>query len=486
MTSSSSNLKNKATKGMIWTAVQKYTTMAIRFISGIILARLLEPEDYGCIGMLAIFMGIAEITIDAGFGSALIQKKQPSHVDYSTIFYFNLVMSAIMYVVLYVCAPFISSFYRMPLLSDVLRVQGIVLFIYALNIIQYNQLKKQLNFKVIAIATIVASIIGLGVTILMAYQHFGVWSLVTQELIIAFIPMLVYWVSSKWRPSFIFSMTSLKNLFSFGGFVLLSNILNKVGSQINGLLIGRLYNPAIMGYFSKASGTERLASTSVSSIMTQVTYPLYSAKQENKTELANIIRRITMTISFFTTPLMFLLCLIAEPLFVLLYSDKWLPSVPYFQLLCLAGVAVCLQSVNNQALAAIGKSKVMFKWTLVKKITGIILILVGILTGGVYGLLIAMIVDNWFIYFINAYNVSKHIGYPVIKQLRSLLPVIIASVLSFLIALIIGRFMQFSTYLDGLIKLLVFMTLYVGWAIISKTEAYLYSMNIIKSVILKK
>ena len=182
------SLKQKAATGMVWSALQKYSSMFISFISGIILARLLTPYDYGCIGMLSIFMVLSEAFIDGGFGSALIQKKKPSQEDYSTIFFWNIGMSFVMYVVLYFCAPAISRFYKIPLLCDVLRVQGLVLFIYASNVIQQNQLRKNLNFKVLSIVTISTSIISLGITIFMAYKGFGVWALVAQNLITAAIP----------------------------------------------------------------------------------------------------------------------------------------------------------------------------------------------------------------------------------------------------------------------------------------------------------
>ena len=172
------NLKQKAASGMVWTALQKYSTMFIGFVSGIILARLLTPYDYGCIGMLSIFMVLAESFIDGGFGSALIQKKRPTQDDYSTIFWWNLGMALLMYAILFVCAPAISRFYKIPLLCDVLRVQGLVLFIYAFNIVQRNQLRKKLNFKVLSIVTITTSLIALGTTIFMAYKGFGVWALV--------------------------------------------------------------------------------------------------------------------------------------------------------------------------------------------------------------------------------------------------------------------------------------------------------------------
>ena len=341
------SLKQKAAAGMIWTALQKYSTMFIQFISGIILARLLTPYDYGCIGMLMIFMVLAEAFIDGGFGSALIQKKRPTQEDYSTIFWWNLGMAVVMYAILYVSAPAIARFYDIPLLCDVLRVQGLVLFIYAFNIIQRNQLRKKLNFKVLSIVTITTSITSLLVTILMAYHGYGVWALVTQNIITAAIPALVFWFYIKWRPIWTFSWQSFKELFGFGFYMFLTHLVNSFGQQLQGLLIGKIYDPSTMGYYSKAHSTEKLASNSISSVMMQVTYPLYAEVQDDKKQLTNIIKRITMTISYIIFPIMFILLLCAKPIFLLLYSDRWLPSVPYFQVLCIAGLAYSLQSVNN-------------------------------------------------------------------------------------------------------------------------------------------
>ena len=394
------NLKQKAASGMVWTALQKYSTMFIQFISGIILARLLTPYDYGCIGMLAIFMTLAEAFIDGGFGSALIQKKQPTQEDYSTIFYWNLGMAVLMYAILFVSAPAISRFYKIPLLCNVLRVQGLVLFIYAFNIVQRNQLRKKLNFKVLSIVTITTSVIALGVTIFMAFKGFGVWALVAQHLITAAIPAIVFWFFIKWRPILVFSWKSFKELFGFGFYMFLTNLLNNFSVKIQGLLIGRLYSPATMGYYSKAHSTESLASSSISSIMTQVTYPLYAEAQNNLKLLANMIRRLTMTISYVTFPLLFILLLLAKPIFILLYSERWLASIPYFQVLCIAGMGVSLTAVNTQAIAAIGKSKLMFVWTVVKRVIGISAIVGGLLWFGMKGLLIGVVFNNWFSYLV--------------------------------------------------------------------------------------
>ena len=473
------NLKQKAASGMVWTALQKYSFMFIHFISGIILARLLTPFDYGCIGMLTIFMTLAEAFIDGGFGSALIQKKRPTQEDYSTIFWWNIGTAVVMYAILFFTAPAISRFYNIPLLCDVLRVQGVVLFIYAFNIIQKNQLRKKLNFKILSIVSITTSLIALGVTIYMAYKGYGVWALVTQYIITAAIPALVFWFYIKWRPSWVFSWKHFKELFDFGFYMFLTHLINSLCGQIQGLLIGKKYNPITMGYYSKASGTERLASQSISSIMTQVTYPLYAEVQDDKVTLSNMIKRLSMTLSYITFPLMFILLLCAKPLFVLLYSDRWLQSIPYFQVLCFAGLAGCLQSANLQAIAAIGKSKTMFVWTLLKRGVGIVAIVLGMVFFGMKGLLVGMILNAWFSLFVNMGLVSKHVGYKFWRQILDLLPVGIASLIAAVASFGVGYLLHLSMYPDGLVKAGVYAIIYLGWSFIFKPEAYTYFLTII-------
>ena len=471
---------------MVWTALQKYSQMFIQFISSIILARLLTPYDYGCIGMLSIFMVLAEAFIDGGFGSALIQKKKPTQEDYSTIFYWNLGMAVVMYAVLYLCAPAISRFYNIPLLCNVLRVQGLVLFIYAFNIVQRNQLKKKLNFKILSIVTITTSLIALGVTIFMAYKGFGVWALVAQNLITAAIPAIVFWFFIKWRPIRAFSWVSFKELFGFGVYMFLTHLLNRIGQQIQGLLIGKVYNASTMGYYSKAQGTEKLASTSISRVMTEVTYPLYAEVQDNKKAMQNIVKRLTVTLAYITFPLMFILLLCAKPVFVLLYSDRWLHSVPYFQVLCIAGLAYCLQSVNLQTISAIGKSRTMFLWTLLKRIVGVGFVVGGLVIWGMKGLLVGMVLNTWFTYFVNIGLVSKHVGYKWWRQLLDLMPVTVASVVAAVISYGCGYLLKLNMYPDGILKFLVYTFIYLSWSFIMKPEAFVYFKSIIDSVLFKK
>lgn len=467
------NLKQKAASGVVWTSVQKFTGMGVSFVAGIILARLLTPEDYGCIGMLSIFMVLAGAFIDGGFASALIQKKQPTQEDYSTIFFFNLGMSLLMYAILFLSAPAISRFYKMPLLCSVLRVQGIVLIINAFSLIQSNQLRKQFKFKKIAIVTLVTTIVSFLVTIIMAYKGFGVWALVVMNLLTALIPTIIYWVTNKWYPLLVFSKESFKELFSFGFYMFLTTVITRICNNIQGLLIGRFYNPATMGYYSKAKSTEEMASTSLANVIDQVAYPLYAEYQNDKPMLINVIKKLTLSISYITFPMMLLLILLAKPIFVLLYSERWIDSVPYFQILCIAGIAICLQGVNYQAIAAIGKSKAMFGWTLVKRAIGLMLIVGGLATFGIKGLLVGMVMQSWLIYLINAYQVHKYIGYTLSKQMIDLLPILLLSMVSWGVAYTSTIFLpDWNMYILAVIRLLIFTLVYLGGSLFFKMESF--------------
>ena len=259
----------------------------------------------------------------------------------------------------------------------------------------------------------------------------------------------------------------------------LTNLLNQFGQQIQGLLIGKVYNPSTMGYYSKAVGTEKMASHSISGIMTQVTYPLYAEVQDNKVVLSSMIKRLTMTLAYVTFPMMFILLLCAKPIFILLYSDRWVQSIPYFQVLCLAGLASCLISVNAQSIAAVGKSKAMFIWTVIKRFAGICFVVVGLLVWGMNGLLAGVLLNTWFSFFVNIYLVSKYIGYKWTQQLLDILPIGVASLFASVVSYGVGHILGLSLYLDGFVKLVVYVTVYLAWSLLFKPESYLYFLTII-------
>lgn len=467
-------LKQKAVNGVLWTSIQKFASAFMTLVSEMFLARLLMPYDFGCIEMLAIFMLLAETLVSGGFGSALIQKKQPVPEDYSTVFVWNMGVSIMVYFALWMTAPVIAQFYSIPQLCSILRVQGLILFIHAFNIVQLSQLRKQLRFKEISTASIVASIISLFITIVMAYSGFGVWALVSKNLIFAFIVLIITWIYTKWKPSVFFSWQSFKELFGFGFFMLLSNLVTSISAKIQGLMVGKVYSPVTMGYYSKASGTEGVISSTISQILDQVTYPLYAEIQDDYEMLRFTVKRLTLSLAFVVFPILSIAILVAEPMFALFYSDKWLISVPYFRVLCLGGFATCLQSVNFQTISAIGKSRINFRWTLIKRLIGIGLIIGGLMLWGIKGILLGAVINAWISYFVNICLVSKYIGYKWYRQLLDLLPLSLINMALGVLCYMSVSLMSFDLYLDGIVKLILYAVLFVLWVVLFKPNSYKY------------
>ena len=265
----------------------------------------------------------------------------------------------------------------------------------------------------------------------------------------------------------------------------LTHILQTLSNKISGLLIGKTFTASTMGYYSRAEHTSDIATLSISGVLIQVTYPLYSAVQDDKERLISIIKRITTTLSFFTTPLMCLLILVAKPLFLILFSETWLPCVPYFQMLCIAGMAACLQAVNYQAISAIGKSKIMFGWEIVKRTAGIILQIGGLCLFGLKGLLLGNIISAWLAYFINITMVSNHVGYKNSQQIKDLSPTFIVSAIAIFVSYLGVEYLDLGVYLDGIVKALIFIIIYLIWALLFKPTAYHYALSIVKPIIKK-
>jgi len=478
--------KQKAFTGVMWSSVQRFGVMAITFVSNIILARLLSPDDYGCIGMLMIFISLSASFIDGGFGSALIQKKEPTNEDYSTIFYWNIALSLVLYGVLFMCAPLIASFYRIPLLSDVLRVQGVVLIFNALSIIQQNQLRKKLLFKKLAIVNITSALVSLGVAIVMAYKGYGVWALVAQQISLSVINAIMFWIVGHWAPDRVFSWLSFKELFKFGGFMLLSHLFGTLSNEIQGLLVGRMFNPATMGLYTQAYRLEGSAATATSSIIDQVTYPVLASYQDDRPHFVSALKRFIQIPAFVCSLVMMVMIVVAKPLIILLYSAKWVDCVPYFQILCTAGLAVCLQGSANNAIAAVGKSKVFFTWTIIKRTLTIVLCVISILVGGMYGLLWSCVAGAWSVYLINAYLVSKHVGYAFKRQILDILPFILMACVIGVGVYLLGSHLPWHMYLVALVESVLCVLLYWLAARIFHIEAYSYLKDLVKNSVFSR
>lgn len=480
-----SDLKTKTLSGMIWSFVQRFGTMIISFVSNIVLARLLTPDDYGTIGMLMIFIAVANTFVDGGFGSALIQKKEPTKEDYSTIFWWNMFLSLVLYGVLYVCAPAVARFYDLPLLSQVLRVQGLVLILNALSIIQQNQLRKQLKFKRLASVTVVSAVLSAGIAIVLAYKGWGVWALVAQQLMLSGFTAIILWVTNKWYPSLIFSKKSFKELFGFGGLILLSNLINTLCNNIQTILIGKFFTPSTLGYYTQARKLEEVASTGFSSVVDQVTYPILSENQNDIKKLRDVLRKLLMSIAYITMPVMAILALTANTVIILLYTDKWVGCIPYFQLLCIAGIAISMQGILYYAVASIGKSKELFRWTIIKRSVALFCVVLGMAAYGIYGLLVGTVIGAWTVYLSNAYLCVKHIGYSARQQMLDLLPIIIANIIAYIGAHYILQFINIHIYIDSLLAIVIYVGIYLVLSYLFKLQPLSYVCTAINKFIRK-
>ena len=415
------SLKERAVSGVLWSSIQKFGISIISFISNIVLARLLTPDDYGCLGLLLIFIAISNALIYGGFISALIQKKNADETDFSTVFYWNLVVSILLYTVLFFAAPAIARYYKIDLLCNVLRVFGVVLIINGLTAVQTTLLRKNLNFRKLAIIGVTSTLISIIVAIVLAYMGFGVWALVFQNVTNSIINSILLWFTSNWRPKLIFSTKSFKGLFGYGCFLLLSDLMNSLCDNIQGLIIGKRFSSSTMGYYTQAKRMEDVPSSSITQLVAQVTFPIYAKVQDDKERLYRAVKNTLALMNYINIPLMVMFIVVARPLFIVLFSDTWIDSIPYFRILCVAGFVNCLQSVNYQVVSASGRSKALFVWNFVKRGSGLVLMLLGALIG-VEGILWGMVISFYIIFVINAKLAYKSTSYSMFEQIKDSMP----------------------------------------------------------------
>lgn len=473
------SLKHKAVAGVLWSSVQQFGTSIISFLSNIVLARLLTPNDFGCIGLLAIFIAISNVFIVGGFISALIQKKETTSLDYSTAFFWNIVVSLFCYILIYLIAPKIAVFYRISMLTDIIRVLGLVLIINALSVVQSTILRKSFQFNKLAKIGIFSTVFSVCIAITLAYKGWGVWSLVAQQIVFSVCNAGCLWYKSTWIPRFQFSIKSFKEMFGYGSFLLLSDLLNNFVDNLQGLIIGRKYSTTDMGHYTQAKKLEEIPTTSISSVVGYVTFPMYSSIQHDRARLGQAVKKSMGMMNYVNFPLMILLIVIAKPLFLLLYSEKWIGSVEYFQILCTAGLVNCMQSVNYQVVAAVGKSKELFRWNVVKRIVGILLMVLGS-NYGVRGVLYGMVISFYFTYVVNACLANQSTGYSLLMQLRDSLPLFLLSVIPALIAFIFSFFSLHYLFLLP-IQVLTFLLTYLTLTSILRKEEYSETINILKN-----
>lgn len=422
----SDSVKHQAVKGVMWSAIERFSVQGIHFVLTIIIARLILPSEYGLIAMLSIFLAIAQTFVDSGFSNALIQKKDRTEVDFSTIFYFNIFIAFVAYGVLFVSAPSIASFYKEPALTTVTRWVGLSLILNGLSVVQRAKLTVRVDFRTQAKASLVAVIISGLIGVLLAYQGYGVWALVFQTLSSSFLNTLLLWTFAKWLPLWCFSWVSFKSLFSFGSKLLLSGLLHTIYINLYSLVIGRRYSAMDVGFYNRSYQLAGFPSINIVGIITRAIYPLQCEMQDDDERLnASFIQYLRMS-CYIIFPLMTVLGVLAEPLVRLLLTDKWLPSAELLSILCFAYMWYPVMVINNQILNVKGRSDYFLRAEIIKKVVAIG-ILCATLPFGVRVLCWGIVLYNFLDMGIIIYYSRKVISTGYREQVRNIIPLFLLS-----------------------------------------------------------
>ncbi|MCY0979370.1 lipopolysaccharide biosynthesis protein [Chryseobacterium wangxinyae] len=476
------SLGKQALAGMIWTYSQQFGTQALTFVVSVVLARILLPEEFGLIGMLAIFIGIGNTLFDGGMTSSLIRTAEVNQEDYSTVFYFNLVCSIIIYGILYLCAPLIADFYSQPSLASITRVYGLTFVISAFGAVQNTILTRELKFKKQALITFPAVFIGGVIGVLMAYKNWGVWSLVGLAITNSFFTSFFLWVSSKWHPILVFNKDKFRQHFHFGYKLTLSGILDIIFTNIYQIVIGKYYSAGQVGYYARANSLMMLPVSNVSGALSRVIFPIFSKVQDDIPRLKKAYKQVMQLVLFIITPIMIIMAVLAKPLIILLFTEKWLPMVPIFQIICASGILYPIHLYNLIVLQVKGRSDLFLKLEIIKKVV-ITIVLAITLYYGFYALLWGQLICSILALLINTHYAGKMLNYSGFYQIKDISPIFLFStIMGFAMYTLNLILIKQTNILQILVCSAVGVIIYLSLALLFKFE----SLNDIKNLILKK
>ncbi len=438
-----SSLKNKTLKGVAWSAAERFSVQGVQFLVLLIIARILEPKDFGLVGMLAIFIAVAQSLIDSGFSQALIRKQNRTEVDNSTVFYFNIVSSVVIYILLFVAAPWVSRFYDEPQLTSLMRLLCLVVIINSFAVVHRALYTAFLNFKIQAKASLTSAVLSGIVGIAMAFNNMGVWSLVGQQIMMALINVFLLWRYSSWRPKLIYSWKSFEELFSFGSKLLLSGLLDTVYSNIYQITIGKLFSANSLGFFTQAKTISALPSSNINGIISRVTYPVLSTIQDDDERLATNYRILLRMSAFVVIPLMCGMAGVSYPLINLLLGDKWNYTATLLIPLCFSMMWYPTHALNLNLLKVKGRPDLFLRLEIVKKVLGVTMLIVTV-PFGVLAMCYGTIVNSMTALIINTYYTGKMINVGFLMQMKDLFPTLAISFSMFIVVFFLTQLFPFS------------------------------------------
>ncbi len=478
-----SDIKSTTITNFIWRFAERCGAQIVTFVVSIVLARLLDPSVYGTVALVTVFTTILQVFIDSGLGTALIQKKDANDLDFSSVFYFNLVICVILYGVMFFCAPFIAEFYKNSSLTAIIRVISITLIISGVKGIQQAYVSRHMLFKRFFFSTVGGTVASAFIGILMAYNGCGVWALVVQQLSNMTVDTFILWITVKWRPSRKFSWERLKGLFSFGWKLLCSSLIDTVYTNIRSLIIGKMYSAADLAYYNQGEKFPKLIVGNINSSIDSVLLPTMSNAQDDKDRVKKITRRAIKTSTYIMAPLMMGLAFCAETIVKLILTDKWLECVPYMRIFCITYMFYPIHTSNLNAINALGRSDLFLKLEIEKKLVGIVLLL-STMWFGVKAMAYSLLVSCVLSQIINSGPNKKLLNYGYLEQLKDILPGI-------LLALGMGICIYFIGYIQIPIVLTLIMQIFVGGLIyvsmsrIMKIDSFDYLWNVMKNIIHK-
>lgn len=471
--------RKKIFSNVFWGFAERICAQLVSFIVSIIIARILEPEAYGTIALVIIFLDILQIFVDSGLGNALIQKKDADSLDYSTVFFTNVVICVILYIIMFVCAPLISKFYNNIQLIKIIRVISFSLIISGVKNVQFSYVSKNFLFKKFFFATIIGTLCAAVVGIFMAYKGFGVWALVAQSLTNSTIDTIILWVTVKWRPKIEFSVRRLRELYSYGWKILLTATINCFYNKIRELIIGKLYSPSELAYYNRGYSLSYLIVGNIDGAISNVILPSMANNQDDINKVKNLMIKMMTLTSFILVPCLLGVVAVADNLIEVLLTRKWIFIVPYLRVFCITFIFYPIFTGNLTVYKAIGRSDLYLKIEIVKKTVGFMLLCFSVKFGAMaiaYSFLITAIIEI----FIDSYPNKKILGIGIFSQFGYLIKTYLSALLMWIIVYVIGK-MNLNVYIELLIQIFVGVAVYILFSVILKNESFFYLWEIVKN-----
>ena len=468
------SLKEVTMVNMFWRFAERCGAQIVAFVVSVVLARLLGPEESGQVALAMVFITILQVFVDSGLANALIQKKDSDELDFSTVFYYNIVFCILIYSVAFALAPMVALFYEDSSLTLLIRVLSLTIIVSGVRNVQQAYVSKKLLFKKFFLSTLIGTVLSAVVGITMAYKGFGVWALVWQQIINVAVNTLVLWFTVKWRPKKQFSFKRLKSLWAFGWKMLLSSLLNTVYNEIRQLIIGKVYSASDLAFYNKGKQLPHLVVNNINVSIDSVLFPVMSEYQDDKQRIKSMTRRAIKTSSFFMWPIMFGLMATSEKLISILLTEKWLPCVPFMCIFCFVYGFQPIHTANLNAIKAMGRSDLYLKMEIIKKTVGVLLILCT-MNVSVLAIGISSVIYTMFAGLVNAFPNRAIISYKYREQLCDILP-------SFLLALVMGGIVHCVSYI-GMNNVITLCVQVILGVIIYVVGAYLFKLEVLKFIL---